>query len=73
MMLIFEMIIVFLGLIGMVIVLVFDKMCFGMILFFVIVFFFCFGILILKEMLEGFSNKGMIIVVLFFLISEGVW
>lgn len=71
-MLTFEMIIVFLGLIGMVTALVLDKMRPGMILFSVTVLFLCFGILTPKEMLEGFSNKGMITVALLFLISEGV-
>ena len=71
-MLTFEMIIVFLGLIGMVNALVLDKMRPGMILFSVTVLFLCFGILTPKEMLEGFSNKGMITVALLFLISEGV-
>ena len=71
-MLTFEMIIVFLGLIGMVTALVLDKMRPGMILFSVTVLFLCFGILTPKEILEGFSNKGMITVALLFLISEGV-
>ena len=71
-MLTFEVIIVFLGLIGMVTALLLDKMRPGMILFSVTVFFLCFGILTPKEMLEGFSNKGMITVALLFLISEGV-
>ena len=43
-----------------------------MILFSVTVLFLCFGILTPKELLEGFSNKGMITVALLFLISEGV-
>ena len=71
-MLTFEVIIVFLGLIGMVTALLLDKMRPGMILFSVTVFFLCFGILTPKEMLEGFSNKGMITVALLFLIIEGV-
>ena len=71
-MLTFKMIIVFFGLIGMVTALVLDKMRPGMILFSVTVLFLCFGILTPKEMLEGFSNKGMITVALLFLISEGV-
>ena len=71
-MLTFEMIIVFLGLIGMVTALILDKMRPGMILFSVVVLFLCSGILTPKEMLEGFSNKGMITVALLFLISEGV-
>ena len=64
-MLTFEVIIVFLGLIGMVTALLLDKMRPGMILFSVTVFFLCFGILTPKEMLEGFSNKGMITVASF--------
>ena len=71
-MLTFEMIIVFLGLTGMVTALVLDKMRPGMILFSVTVLFLCFGILTPKEMLEGFSNKGMITVALLFLVSEGI-
>ena len=67
-----EMIIVFFGLTWIVTALVLDKMRPGMILFSVTVLFLCFGILTPKEMLEGFSNKGMITVALLFLISEGV-
>ena len=37
-----------------------------------VVFFLCVGILTPKEMLEGFSNKGMITVAMLFLVSEGV-
>lgn len=66
------MIVVFLGLAGMVAALIGDKMRPGMILFSVVVLFLCTGILTPKEMLEGFSNKGMITVALLFLISEGV-
>lgn len=71
-MLTLDMIVVFLGLIGMVTALILDKMRPGMILFSVVVLFLCSGILTPKEMLEGFSNKGMITVALLFLISEGV-
>lgn len=67
-----DMIVVFLGLIGMVTALILDKMRPGMILFSVVVLFLFSGILTPKEMLEGFSNKGMITVALLFLISEGV-
>lgn len=67
-----EMIIVLLGLIGMVVALILDKMRPGMILFSVVVVYLCTGILTPKEMLEGFSNKGMITVALLFLISEGI-
>ena len=55
-MLTFEMIIVFLGLIGMVTALVLDKMRPGMILFSVTVLFLCFGILTPKEMLSILYN-----------------
>ena len=44
----------------------------GMVLFSVVVLFLCVGILTPKEMLEGFSNKGMITVALLFLVSEGI-
>ena len=67
----FEIIIVLLALIGMLAALIMDKMRPGMILFSVVVLFLCTGILSPKEMLEGFSNKGMITVALLFLVSEG--
>ena len=44
----------------------------GMILFSVVVFFLCCRIISPRELLEGFSNKGMITVALLFLVSEGV-
>ena len=68
----FEVIFVLLSLSGMVIALVSDVMRPGMILFSVVVLFLCAGILSPKEMLEGFSNRGMITVALLFLVSEGV-
>ena len=68
----FEIIIVLLALIGMLAALIMDKMRPGMILFSVVVLFLCTGILSPKEMLEGFSNKGMITVALLFLVSEGI-
>lgn len=68
----FEIIFVLLGLVGMVTALVFDKMRPGMVLLSVVVLFMCVGILTPKEMLEGFSNKGMITVAMLFLVSEGV-
>ena len=49
-----------------------DRMRPGMILFSAAVVFLCAGILTPKEMLEGFSNKGMITVALLFLVSEGI-
>lgn len=68
----FEIVFVLLALIGMVTALIFDKMRPGMILFTVVILFLCIGILSPKEVLEGFSNKGMITVALLFLVSEGV-
>ena len=56
----------------MVIALIADKMRPGMVLFSVVVLFLCARILTPEEMLEGFSNKGMITVALLFLVSEGV-
>lgn len=49
-----------------------DRMRPGMILLTGAVIFLCAGILTPKEMLEGFSNKGMITVALLYLVSEGV-
>ena len=68
----FEIIFVLIALLGMVIALVLDKMRPGMVLFSVVVLFLCAGILTPKEMLEGFSNKGMITVAMLFLVSEGI-
>ena len=65
-------IIVLVSLIGMLAALMADKMRPGMILFSVLVIFLCTGILTPREMLEGFSNKGMMTVALLFLVSEGV-
>ena len=66
------MLIILLGLLAMVVALVMDRMRPGMVLFSVVVLFLCAGILTPSEMLEGFSNKGMITVALLFLVSEGV-
>ena len=68
----FDIVFVLLALIGMIAALVWDKMRPGMVLLTVVVFFLCVGILTPKEMLEGFSNKGMITVAMLFLVSEGV-
>ena len=68
----FEVVFVFLALIGIITALVMDKMRTGMILLTVVVLFQCAGILTPKEMLEGFSNKGMITVGMLFLVSEGI-
>lgn len=68
----FEILFVLLALIGMVAALIWDRMRPGMVLFTVAVSFMCIGILTPKELLEGFSNKGMITVGLLFLVSEGI-
>ena len=68
----FDVAVVLVALVVMLVLLIMDKMRPGMILFSVIVVFLCTGILTPKEMLEGFSNKGMITVALLFLVSEGV-
>ena len=62
----FEIVFVLLSLLGMMAALIADKMRPGMVLFSVVVLFLCVGILTPKEMLEGFSNKGMITVALLF-------
>ncbi len=68
----FEILFVLLCIIGMLAVLVWDRMRPGMVLLTVSVLFLCAGIVTPKEMLEGFSNKEMITVGLLFLVSEGV-
>ncbi|MGL4908749.1 MAG: SLC13 family permease [Bacteroidales bacterium] len=68
----FEIAFVLIALIGMMIALITNVMRPGMVLFSVVVLFLCAQILTPKEMLEGFSNKGMITVALLFLISQGV-
>ena len=67
-----EVSIVLVALVGMLAALIMDKMRPGMILFSVVVLFLCTGILSPKEMLEGFSNKGMLTVSMLFLVSEGI-
>ena len=49
-----------------------ERMRPGLILLSGAVIFLCSGIITPKEMLEGFSNKGMITVALLFLVSEGI-
>lgn len=68
----FEVIIVFITLALMLTALATDKIRPGMILFSAVVVFLCTGILSPKELLAGFSNKGMITVALLFLVSEGI-
>lgn len=67
-----EIILVLAALVVMLAALVADKQRPGMILFSVVVFFLCCRIISPRELLEGFSNKGMITVALLFLVSEGV-
>ncbi len=68
----FEILTVLVALVGMIGVLVADRMRPGMVLFSVVVLFICCGILSPKEAIAGFSNKGMVTVALLFLVSEGV-
>ena len=63
---------VLLTLFGMLLAWIWATMRPGMVLFTVTALFLCAGIISPKEMLEGFSNKGMITVALLFLVSEGV-
>ena len=63
---------VFIALIGMIIVLAFDKMRPGLTLKSHVVLFMACGIITPTEAISGFSNKGMITVAILFLISEGV-
>ena len=67
-----QVVIVLLSMVAMIAALIMDKMRPGMVLLSVVVVFLCTGILTPKEMLEGFSNKGMITVAMLFLVSEGV-
>ncbi len=67
-----EILIVFAGLCLMVGLLVADFTRPGFVMFSVVILFMCAGILSPKEVLAGFSNKGMITVALLFLVSEGV-
>lgn len=68
----FDIVFVLLALTGMIAALIWDKMRPGMVLMTVVVSFLAAGIISPKEMLEGFSNKGMITVAMLFLVSEGV-
>ena len=68
----FEIIFVLLGLIGMLIALIKDKMRPGIVLLSVVVLFMVAGIISPRQMVAGFSNRGMITVALLFLVSEGI-
>ena len=58
----FDVVFVLLALVGMIVALIMDKLRPGIVLLTVVVSFLCVGILSPQEMLEGFSNKGMITV-----------
>ena len=68
----FEIIFVLLGLIGMLVALIMDKMRPGIVLLSLVVLFMVAGIITPKQMVAGFSNRGMITVALLFLVSEGI-
>ena len=68
----FEIIFVLLGLIGMLVALILDKMRPGIVLLSLVVLFMVAGIITPKQMVAGFSNRGMITVALLFLVSEGI-
>ena len=68
----FEIALVLSAIVLMLAALIADRQRPGMILFSVVVFFLCCRIISPRELLEGFSNKGMITVALLFLVSEGV-
>ena len=68
----FEIIFVLLGLVGMLVALILDKMRPGIVLLSLVVMFMVAGIITPKQMVAGFSNRGMITVALLFLVSEGV-
>ena len=68
----FEAIFVLFVIVAMLIVLSTDRMRPGLTLLLVAILFMAFGIISPKEMIQGFSNKGMITVAILFLVSEGV-
>lgn len=68
----FEILFVLFGLIGMLVALIMDKMRPGIVLLSLVVLFMVAGIITPKQMVAGFSNRGMITVALLFLVSEGV-
>ena len=68
----FEILFVLVGLIGMLVALIMDKMRPGIVLLSLVVVFMAAGIITPKQMVAGFSNRGMITVGLLFLVSEGI-
>ena len=68
----FEIIFTLILIAGMITALIYDLMRPGMVLFSVVVLFLCAGILSPKELLEGFSNKGIFSVAILFSVSDGI-
>ena len=68
----FEILFVLIGLAAMLAALIRDKMRPGIVLLSVVVVFMVAGIITPKQMVAGFSNRGMITVALLFLVSEGI-
>lgn len=68
----FQSIFVLVTLILLIVALIRDRMRPGLVLLSGATIYLCAGILTPQEMLEGFSNKGMITVAMLFLVSEGV-
>ncbi len=68
----FEILFVLVGLIGMLIALIKDKMRPGIVLLSLVVLFMAAGIITPQQMVAGFSNRGMITVALLYLVSEGI-
>ena len=68
----FEAIFVLCTIVAMLVVLATDRMRPGLTLLLVAIIFMALGIISPKEMIQGFSNKGMITVAILFLVSEGV-
>ena len=68
----FEIIFVLAGLVCMLAALIMDKMRPGIVLLSLVVVYMAAGIITPKQMVAGFSNRGMITVALLFLVSEGI-
>ncbi len=67
-----EALIVVLGLVGILLILAFDKMRPGFTLFSAAIIFMVMGVITPEELVAGFSNREMITVAMLFLIGEGV-
>ena len=68
----FDVLVVLLGMIGMLVAMILDKMRPGIVMLSLVVVYMAAGIITPKQMVAGFSNRGMITVALLFLVSEGV-